>query len=124
MVDERKILNDLRCCTISGERDCANCTQTNWLSCRDSLMRGALELIESQKTETEKLKEELADARYLNTVAEYDGINEFAERLWDELLYNAEVTYDLLDDRCVDVFDKNKTSIILDSLVKEMTEGD
>lgn len=120
MIDERKILNDLRCCTISGERDCANCTQTNWLSCRDSLMRGALELIESQRAEIERLRgydKHIAKAKVT-------AIKEFAETLWDKLICNAEVTYDLPDDFCVDVFDENQTSVIIDDLVKKMTEGE
>lgn len=78
MVDERKILNDLRCCTISGERDCANCTQTNWLSCRDSLMRGALELIESQKAEIEELQ-----TRIENLQARIDALNHTNKILMD-----------------------------------------
>lgn len=125
MTDE-KIVKALECCEDYDKGNCNKCEYRiyRYRDCQEKAMRDVMKLINRQKAEIEKLKEELADARYLNTVAEYDGIKEFAERLWDELLYNAEVTYDLLDDRCVDVFDKNKTSIILDSLVKEMTEGD
>lgn len=125
MTDE-KIIKALECCEDCDKGNCNKCEYRiyRYRDCQEKAMRDVMKLINRQKAEIEKLKEELADARYLNTVAEYDGIKEFAERLWDELLYNAEVTYDLLDDRCVDVFDKNKTSIILDSLVKEMTEGD
>lgn len=123
MTDEQ-IIKALECCTTLNCKNCPLWAPEITGSCVKRTMFGTIGLIKRQKAEIEKLKEELADARYLNTVAEYDGINEFAERLWDELLYNAEVTYDLLDDRCVDVFDKNKTSIILDSLVKEMTEDD
>lgn len=121
---DNEVIKALECCTKDGCSNCPLYVPESTGICVKRIMFGALNLINRQKAEIEKLKEELADARFLNTGAESDGIKEFAETLWGKLIRNAEVTYDLPNDFCVDVFDKNETASIIDNLVKEMVVGD
>lgn len=48
------------------------------------------------------------------------AVKEFAERLWDKLIHNAEATYDLPDDFCIDAFSKNEIANIIDEIIEEM----
>lgn len=64
--------------------------------------------LKNKAAENERLKEQLADERYLNTVAESDGIKEFAERLKRNFCAFAD-RHKMVD------------TIYIDNLVKEMT---
>lgn len=102
------------------------------------LLNAAADLIEQQEAKIKKLRmykslyedlkaENLETIKCINkaiAMARVEAIKEFAETLWDRLICNAEVTYDLPDDFCVDVFDKNETASIIDNLIKEMTKGE
>lgn len=80
---DNEIIKALEICTANGDcKDCAiNPHKGNYGYCTGLAIKQALDLINRQKAEIEKLKEQLADARYLNTVAESDGIKDLAERL-------------------------------------------
>lgn len=101
-------------CAPKDECDCLFChyVDSDYLKkCTAQLANDVLDLINRQKVEIDKLQEELADARYLNTVAESDGIKEFAERL-KEIVQFADDTYE-----CWEI------EGYIDDLVKEMTEA-
>lgn len=78
---DNEIIKALEYCRDS--EDCIICPyiETTDMYCEDKLRIDVINLLYRQKAEIEKLKDELADARYLNTVAESDGIKEFADEL-------------------------------------------
>lgn len=92
------------------EKDCHKCLLDSDSECLKTLLKGCNDLIKRQKTEIEKLETELADARYLNTVAADDAIKELAERLKTKWFYT-------FCRKVVSVED-------IDNIVKEMTEVD
>lgn len=108
---DNEIIKSLEICVNGGKcKDCAiNPHRGNYGYCTSLALREAFGLINRQKAKIEKLKEQLADARYLNTVAESDGIKEFAERLKD--VYRKDGSLNPLFDN-------------IDDLVKEMTESE
>lgn len=117
---DKQISKTLNFCSA---RECSKCPRINndipdENYCRRELCRIASDFIDYQKAEIDKLKEELADARYLNTVAESDGIKEFADGL------KAIITINNTDEGYLDYsIDYNCLIEDIDALVKEMTEG-
>ena len=110
---DEEIVKALECCqshTITDCRDCPN--RASGHNCVNELMRNALDLINRQKAEIERLKAEqmmaegYADA--LEERAKAEAIREFAERVM-ALIYSAD--------------DINPvTEWQIDNLVAEMTE--
>lgn len=84
---DNEIIKSLECCHDLS--NCGDCQYGKYRTknglCVDMLQRDARDLINRQKAELENLKEQLADARYLNTVAADDAIKEFADKLKDKI---------------------------------------
>ena len=76
MVD-KEIIKALECCQ---KDDCDNCPNT-FGNCYANLAGYALDLINRQQTEIDRLKKYNTDVAYKHY---HDGIKEFAERLIDE----------------------------------------
>lgn len=130
MMTDEQIIKALECCTIDGEKDCFNCAETNWVSCKTTLMKQALDLIDRQKAEIEQLRhrdEELllknhTFDKYYNehiTKAKSEAIKEFAERLTVKLDNEALTEFEMYDG-----YDIQDTKRAIVNLVKEMTESE
>ena len=123
MTDEQ-IIKDLECCI--GNIQCGKCSIFGTINCMNNLMQDALDLINRQKAENERLKCEMGkllpkDCSYamqmevsnkLESQIKSEAIKSFAERLKRKriALKSEEPVYDLF-----------KVGAI-DNLVKEMTE--
>ena len=116
---DEEIVKALECCqshTITDCRDCPN--RASGDNCVNELMRNALDLINRQKAEIERLKAEqmmaegYADA--LEERAKAEAIKEFAERLKANMCHG----YPYLEIE-EDLFRRD-----VDNLVAEMTEGE
>ena len=81
---DNEIINALECCTIR-EMDCKNCLNKNQgLHCIYETMKLALDLINRQKTEIERLKHRKTELQIRNQELQHEkseAIKEFAEEL-------------------------------------------
>lgn len=125
------IIKAVECCEI---KDCHECPYRGYTNCMESVMHGALDIINRQKSKIERLKryDEERDIRLharLTGTARAEAIKEFAERL-KENISNMEYTADVkrktvptetLFAQVNWVFHEIVPETI-DSLVKEMTE--
>lgn len=116
-----QVINDLHACIDEyGNRDCGECSQENWRVCRDTLMKQCLDLINSQKSEIERLRSR--DEEFcLKTIpfkkAQSEAIKDFAERL------KATITINNTIDGYLDyAIDYSCLVEDIDDLVKEMAE--
>lgn len=100
---------------------CENCFyRPKLIYCREDLCKDALNLINYQKTEIERLSKEIITLKYDLQVASEESvewkvqaIKEFAEKLKKRLFYNCgDINYTEVCD----------TQRLIDNLVKEMTE--
>lgn len=123
---DNEIIKAMECCYDGGK--CKDCPLNGLKHC--GFEEKVLDFVNRQKAEIEKLKEQLADARYLNTVAESDGIKEFAERLKQSFL-DLDVQINTGKRKTIPVDEYIKLSEWLlhevaiqeiDNIVKEMTE--
>ena len=119
---ENKITEVLDCCRIEN---CDDCPYRQYYNCREAAMQDAVDLINGQKTEIERLAkvldvtEALLQSVLNNSLAREDmfqyieatAIKEFAERL-KSLKIKPEFPWD----------DFYVTETAIDNLVKEMTE--
>lgn len=85
-----KIMYAMRCVAGNKGISCENCAYkcAYLLECQQQAGKDIINLVDEQqskiealKREIDVLKEELADARYLNTVAANDAVKEFAQKL-------------------------------------------
>ena len=112
MKDSETIIKTLECCIND---DCDNCPET-FGNCEHNAMRKALDLINRQQAEIERLeKHELSEAMKFNksTINQIksEAIKEFAEKVKEEVTY--------YEDTC-GVFTPFVDCRDIDSLVKEM----
>ena len=114
MTDEQ-IIKALECCGVN--RDCAGCPKEKEpYGCYFVLCGGALDLINRQKAEIERLQKQLKKGIDLRDsvfkIVKAEAIKEFAERVKDKI-----------PKRCkMDGIDTVNVYIYIDNLVKEMTE--
>ena len=100
-------------CVIGNEVSCSECTYQKVLpfpSCRMMCTKNALDLINRQKAENERLKAQHREICIGMKVLKNKAIKEFAKRLKDKLQWDVEFDNKL-------VFESD-----IDNLVKEMTE--
>ena len=107
---DKEIIQRLECCSVRFA--CKDCqyqpTGEQQASCMDRLMKDALELINRQRAEIERLEKYNTDVAYKHYD---DGIKEFAERLIAMLAkYDMYGTLYIVED--------------IDNLVKEMVGAD
>lgn len=135
---DKQIAKALECCTVDGEKDCFNCAETNWMSCQDTLMKQALDLIN-------RLKSKIIELEHCNSIlsinadtAFQDGLNEsrdlYAKEVEMEIRAEAikEFAYKLKDHLRFDDCEYDCENCcyackdyvpFIDNLVEEMTEG-
>ena len=105
---DEEIKKALECCTHSCAA-CKECPYTDEKWCVHELTKDALDLINRQQAEIERLKDHNKQLRYDRKKITNEAIKEFAERLKDAVKYNPDeylgIQYEI------------------DVLVKEMTEG-
>ena len=88
---DNKIIKALECCT--EDEDCTHCPSIKEMPyCSNDIMVGALNLINRQQTEVEKLKEEIqitkdayAMLQTKNEIIKSEVVKEFAERLKNKI---------------------------------------
>ena len=124
MTDD-EIMKALECCMKTEFiTDCAKCEMLAF-DCKDTLIENALNLINRQKAEIERLTDELHRAKVeISKFFEQadsccnEAIDVFAERLKDEMRLEDDCRYD-----CMNCLYECKGYVpIIDKLVKEMTE--
>ena len=127
MTDEQ-IIKALDCCHSEFGNMCSICPLFDPDNdyCEDELHKDALNLINRQKAELERLKKNIDGLNIFTTnhikVIRVQAIKEFAERLKIKVkMYNSEGVDegDLIDD----LLTEGETVEIIDNLVKEMTEA-
>ena len=107
MTDEQ-IIKALECCI--GNIQCGKCSIFGTINCMNNLMQDALDLINRQKAEIERLLQKLQQAKS-------EAIKEFAERLKDDMRLDEECKYN-----CISCCYECKEFVPqIDNLVKEMT---
>lgn len=130
---DNEIIKALECCTseITREVNCTNCPMLGTRDCMTELKKNALDIINRQKEEIEKLQSDhssmqstLAKMSLVVEQAKQEAVKEFAERLQDKLATNVTVEYETNDGFLRDVYDITETHIAINELVKEMTEVD
>lgn len=84
-MSDNDIIKAVGCCEI---KDCHECPYKGYTNCRESVMHGALDLINRQKAENERLQaeNEEQDQAIINALHRMgqiraEAIKEFAERL-------------------------------------------
>lgn len=124
MTDEQ-IIKAFKCCVTDDGDDCFQCPYGDIVykpgngGCVNRCHKDALDLINRQKAEIERLQTRNDELNILNKTAAQEAIKEFAERLkqninesiglyWDEIAGGYYLAEDVIDD--------------IDNLVKEMTE--
>lgn len=135
---DNEIIKALECCCTLEGVGCRNCPQYDIHSamCVKNLIRNALDLINRQKAEIERLKAENKSIRYcyeqaksyndtlaesceknckhFNMTTRAEAIKNFAERLKEKCYENFQETYEMLSPYVTDDD--------IDNIVKEMTE--
>ena len=134
---DNEIIKALECCIGGyGVRNCDDCSMHGKAGCIEVLPEFALDLIERQKSEIEKLKEENSSIRYCyetaksynesiakncgemcKSKAKSEAIKEFSERL-ENALNNCET----IGDRDNIAYITSDVHDIVNDLVKVMTE--
>ena len=115
-------------CVMGNDANCSECAYQKTLpfpSCRRTCAKDALDLINRQKAEIERLEKELMKCKLekemMYQVADEIksvAIKDFAERLKDEMRLEDDCRYD-----CMNCLYECKGYVpIIDNLVKEMTE--
>ena len=111
----------IRCLRLCRAGDCENCKALNVCDATFSFHKEALDLINRQKAEIERLQDynenlQTANTALSNEILEIksEAIKEFAERLKEKCYEDFQETYSML---C-----PYDTDIDIDNLVKEMTE--
>lgn len=125
MTDEQ-IIKALECYSDTKEVLCKDCAYRSEARCRRTMAKDTLDLINRQKAEIERLRDYNENLLTANTALsneildiKFEVIKEFAERL------KAIVTINNTDDGYLD-YAVDYTCLMedIDSLVKEMTEGE
>ena len=124
MTDEQIIKAYERCFTLGfDESTCYECPfYTATAKCTEDLRDSALDLINRQKAEIERLKKNIDGLNIFTTnhmkVIRLQAIKEFAERLKDDMRLDEECKYN-----CISCCYECKEFVPqIDNLVKEMTE--
>ena len=113
-MSDNEIIKALECCANEGFQDCENCPLNipHQPCSKVKLPRISLDLINRQKAESERLEAQHREMCIGIKVLKKKAIQEFAERLKEKLRRNARVS----------PFAHNLNDVIIDNLVKEMTE--
>jgi len=130
---DNEIIKALEC--LRGKqtfcRECKYSAHLHYRECQQAAAQDALDLINRQKAEIERLNEVveriqhhcrqlcILEAKQVNNI-KAEAIKEFAERLKDEMESKAWVEYETYDGFLRDFYDITETHIAIDNLVKEM----